>query len=78
MSTMQVVMFAASLILILGIAVAEQFHWLGKGRARTVLSFLAGAFIGASEERGFRRPFLLGLGLSMFSVNVVQAVLNVL
>ena len=111
MSTMQVVMFATAMVLILGIALADQFHWLGQGRARTVLVFLCAAaaiaalrvgglppswfdgskvgfgiavtsvvsaFLGSSDERTFRRPFFLGFGLSLFGVNVVQAVLNVL
>lgn len=42
------------------------------------LSFTLAAFIGSAAERTFRRPFFLGLGLVVLSVNAVQALRNVL
>lgn len=111
MTELQVAAFVISLVLILGISVAAQFGWLGEGRAKTVLVFLAGAgamgalatgglppswfdgsaaalslgatftisaFLGTRTERSFRRPFFLGVGLVLLSVNAVQAVRNIL
>ncbi|MEO8383536.1 MAG: hypothetical protein ABI779_28015 [Acidobacteriota bacterium] len=107
MTTLQVVAFAGSLVLILGIAGAAQLRWLGTGRIKTVLVFLAAAgailslamgglppwwfsgskgafglsgvlllsaFLGGSteDERTFRKPFFLGLGLTLLAVNVVR------
>jgi hypothetical protein len=106
-----VIACAISVFLILGISVAAQFGWLGEGRVKTVVvflagagamlvlriagvppdwfsgsatgfalgvSFTAGAFVGTGAERSFRLPLLLGLGLTLLSANVVQAVRNVL
>ena len=41
-------------------------------------SLTAGAFIGRGEEKAFRLPLFLGLGLSLFAVNIAQAITNVL
>lgn len=106
-----VIACAISVVVILGVSVAAQFGWLGEGRAKTVLVFLAGAgamlvlriagvppdwfsgsatgfglglsftvgaFVGKREERSFRMPLLLGLGLTLLTANVLQAVRNVL
>jgi hypothetical protein len=43
MTTQQVVAFAGCLVLILGIAVAAQLKWLGSGRTKAVVVFLASA-----------------------------------
>jgi len=39
---MQVVAFASSLVIVLGVGVAAQFRWLGNGRVKTIVVFLAG------------------------------------
>lgn len=44
------------------------------------VSFLIGSMLGSSnpEEVTFRRPFFLGIGLTLLIANLVQAVKNVL
>jgi hypothetical protein len=41
-------------------------------------TFTVSAFLGSPAERSFRRPFCLGMGLVLLSVNAVQAARNVL
>jgi len=43
MTGAQVVFLAASLVIVLGIALLAQFGWLPRGKAKTVIVFIAGA-----------------------------------
>ncbi len=104
MSGNQWLFFLLSLVVIFMAALAAQFKWLGSGKVKTVvlfiagvlgigclwvaglppkwfagtkvgfglgLSFAAGAFLpGPYEERSFRFPFCLGMGLTLLVVNV--------
>jgi hypothetical protein len=112
MSVRQIVAFATCMLLIVAIAVAEQFKWLPNGKAKTIVIFLVMAiamgalwmgglppqwFDGSKtgfglagmmlisgivpvnpEERSFRRPFFMGLGLVLLAANVVAALRSIL
>ena len=75
----QVVFLATAFVILLGITLAAQFRWLGKGRVKTVLVFIAGVasvvalylaglppawFSGSAS--GFGVALSLGLGAFVF------------
>lgn len=112
MTSLQAGSFVASLVILFATAGAVQLGWLGDGRAKMVVVFLAGvsvilslrlgglplwwfsaskgafglaaslivgAFLSSiASERSFQLPLLLGLGLTLLIVNIVQFARNVL
>ena len=68
MTELQVAAFLISLVLILGISVAAQFGWLGEGRMKTVLVFLAGAGAMGALAAGGLPPMWFKGSLGGFSL----------
>ena len=58
MTTQQVVAFATCLVLVLGIGGAAQLRWLGSGRTKTVVVFLASSGAILSLAMGGLPPWL--------------------